>query len=282
MKLFGSKDIKVFIRSLLLSKQAELQNKIVLDIPAGSGYSSEILKSLNAKVEAYDLFPEFFKVADMECKNADLSKELPIPSSYADFILCQEGIEHLSDQFLLFREFNRVLKQEGTLLLTTPNGSMLRSRLSHFLTESEHFYKIMPPNELDSIWFSHNQNKSSIYFGHVFLIGIQKLRMLAKLAGFEIKKIHHLRINHTSLIILILTYPFILLTNIAGYLRALKLNKHIDSEAKKTTYLGLLKLGIDPRNLLDGHLIVEFEKKYELSEINTTLTNKYKDCNIIT
>jgi ubiquinone/menaquinone biosynthesis C-methylase UbiE len=280
--MIGSKDIKVFIRSLLVAKQAELQNKIVLDIPAGSGYSSEILKSLNAKVEAYDLFPEFFKVADMECKNADLSKELPIPSSYADFILCQEGIEHLSDQFLLFRELNRVLKQEGTLLLTTPNGSMLRSRLSNFLTESEHFYKIMPPNELDSIWFSHNQNKSSIYFGHVFLIGIQKLRMLAKLAGFEIKKIHHLRINHTSLIILILTYPFILLTNIAGYLRALKLNKHIDSEAKKTTYLGLLKLGIDPRNLLDGHLIVEFEKKYELSEINTTLTNKYKDCNIIT
>jgi SAM-dependent methyltransferase len=282
MKLFGSKDIKVFIRSLLLSKQAELQNKIVLDIPAGSGYSSEILKSLNAKVEAYDLFPEFFKVADMECKNADLSKELPIPSSYADFILCQEGIEHLSDQFLLFKEFNRVLKQEGTLLLTTPNGSMMRSRLSHFLTESEHFYKIMPPNEIDSIWFSHNKNKSSVYFGHVFLVGIQKLRVLAKLAGFEIKKIHHLRINHTSLIILFFTYPFILLTNIAGYFRALKLNKHIDSAAKKTTYLGLLKLGIDPRILLDGHLIVEFEKKHELSEINTTLTNKYKDCNVIT
>jgi len=42
---------------------------------------------------------------------------------------------------------------------------MMRSRLSHFLTESEHFYKIMPPNEIDSIWFSHNKNKIVHLFG---------------------------------------------------------------------------------------------------------------------
>lgn len=282
MKLFGSKDIKLFIKSLLITKRLELENKIVLDIPAGSGYSSEVLRDLNVNVESYDLFPDFFKVDGLQCKEIDLSKKLPIPKGYADFILCQEGIEHLSDQFLLFKEFNRVLKRNGTLLLTTPNGSMLRSRLSYFLTESEFFYKIAPPNEIDSVWFSNVQGESNIYFGHLFLIGIQKLRVLAKLAGFDIKKIHHLRINHTSLIILVLTYPFIFLINLLAYIRAMRSNKQIDYNIRKSVYFELFKLGIDPRILLDGHLIVEFIKKQEFSEVSKTFYNKYDNCDVIT
>ena len=282
MKLFGSKDIKIFIKSLLITKRKELENKIVLDIPAGSGYSSAVLKDIKAKVEAYDLFPDFFKVDGMECKFADLSKELPIKSNYADFILCQEGIEHLANQFFLLKEFNRILKKNGHLLITTPNASKLRSKLSYFLSESEYFYKIMPPNEIDSIWFSDEKETNSIYFGHIFMIGIQKLRVLSKLTGFDIKKIHHFRINHTSLLLLLFTYPFILIINLLAYLRAMNRNKSIESGLKRTTYRELLKLGIDPRILLDGHLIVEFEKKYEFDELNKRLINKYKNCDIIT
>jgi ubiquinone/menaquinone biosynthesis C-methylase UbiE len=282
MRLFGTKDIKIFLKSLLIAKRKDLENKIVLDLPAGSGYSSAILKDIKAKVEAYDLFPDFFKVEGMKCKTADLSKELPIKSDYADFILCQEGIEHLADQYLLFKEFNRILKKNGHLLITTPNESKLRSKLSYFLSESEYFYKIMPPNEIDSIWFSTKEENSNIYFGHIFMIGIQKLRVLAKLSGFDIKKIHHFRINHTSLLLLLFTYPFILIVNIFGYLRAMSKNKLIDPNVKKSTYSELLRLGIDPRILLDGHLIVEFEKKYEYSEMNKRLINKYQNCDIVT
>lgn len=281
MKLFGTKDIKVFVKSLLISKSDELKDKVVLDIPAGSGYSSEILHDLKANVEAYDLFPKFFKVDGMNCNYADLSRELPIKSSYADFILCQEGIEHLTDQLKLFVEFNRVLKKGGNLLLTTPNASKLRSKLSHFLSESEYFYKIMPANELDSIWIS-DKNNREIYFGHIFLIGIQKLRVLAKLTGFDIKKIHHFRINHTSLFLFVFAYPFILLVNLFGYLRAMKKNKHIDLNVKKSTYSELLRLGIDPRILLDGHLVVEFEKKYDYAEVSMNLFNRYKDFDVVT
>ena len=282
MKLFGSKDIKIFIKSLLITKRKELENKIVLDIPAGSGYSSAVLKDIKAKVEAYDLFPDFFKVDGMECKFADLSMELPIKSNYADFILCQEGIEHLANQFFLLKEFNRILKKNGHLLITTPNASKLRAKLSYFLSESEYFYKIMPPNEIDSIWFSDKKETNSIYFGHIFMIGIQKLRVLSKLTGFDIKKIHHFRVNHTSFLLLLFTYPFILIINLLAYLRAMNRNKSIESGLKRTTYRELLKLGIDPRILLDGHLIVEFEKKYEFDELNKRLINKYKNCDIIT
>jgi 2-polyprenyl-3-methyl-5-hydroxy-6-metoxy-1,4-benzoquinol methylase len=282
MKFFGTKDIKIFIKSLLIAKRNELENKVVLDIPAGSGYSSAILKSINAKVEAYDLFPDFFKVDGMICRVADLSKELPVKSYYADFILCQEGIEHLADQFSLFREFNRILKKNGHLLITTPNESKLRSKLSYFLSESEHFYKVMPPNEIDSIWFSNREENGSIYFGHIFMIGIQKLRVLAKLSGFKIKKIHHFRINYTSLFLLLFTYPFILIVSIFGYFRAMSKNNLLDSSIKKQVYSELLRLGINPGILIGGHLIVEFEKEYEYSELHKSLISKYKNCDIVT
>ena len=227
--------------------------------------AKQILKNIEANVKAYDLFPKFFKLDGLECQYADLSKTLPIQSNYSDFILCQEGIEHLSDQVLLLKECNRILKMKGILLLTTPNDSKLRSKLSYFLSESEYFYKRMPHNELDSIWFSDKNKCRDIYYGHIFPIGIQKLRTIAKISGFKIKKIHHSRVNHTSFILLLFFYPLILLVNLLGYFRAMKKNFH--KEIKNKVYNELLRLGLDPRILIDGHLIVEFEKENELDAI---------------
>ncbi len=281
MKFIGTKDIKVFVERALL-KRPELNGKIVIDIPAGSGHSTGILRKTGAKVEPYDLFPEFFHVEDMTCKKADLSRELPIQSSYADYVLCQEGIEHVSDQLYMLQELNRILKKGGTLFLTTPNHSKLRSKFSYLLSESEYFYKIMPPNEMDSIWFSDNKVSDNIYFGHIFLIGIQKLRVLAKLAGFRIRKIHHLRVNRTSFFLLLLFYPLIFFVNLFAYVRAVVSKKGTDRKEKTGVYGEILKLGIDPRILVDGHLFVEFEKEFELDKVQSVLSGKYKDFDIVT
>ena len=281
MKFFGTKDIKVFVERVLL-KRKELHGKIVIDIPAGSGHSTKILKKLGAKVEPYDLFPEFFDGENITCGKADLSCELPIKNAYADYVLCQEGIEHVSDQYFMFREFNRILKKGGTLFLTTPNHSKLRSKFSYLLSESEYSYKILPPNEMDSIWFSDNKVSHEIYFGHIFLIGIQKLRVLARLAGFRIKKIHHLRVNRTSFFLLLIFYPLIFFVNLFAYIRAKHNKKGIDRDEKASVYGEILKLGIDPRILIDGHLFVEFEKQHELDEVQTILHSKYKDFKVVT
>ena len=66
-----------------------LKEKKVVDIPAGTGYSSKILRDIGASVEAYDLFPELFKVDGVECIKADMQKNLPIESSYANIVLHQ-------------------------------------------------------------------------------------------------------------------------------------------------------------------------------------------------
>ena len=282
MKFFGSKDIKGFVEKVLTSQKDDLKDKVVIDIPAGSGHSTKILQNLGARVEPYDLFPAFFDVDGLECKEADLSKELPIKNNYADYILCQEGIEHMPNQLHMLRELNRILKRGGTLLLTTPSYSQLRSRISYFFSESEYFYKIMPPNEIDSIWFSNNNKNNDIYFGHIFFIGLQKIRVLARIAGFKIKKIHHLRINHTSFLLLLFFYPFIFLVNLFAYLRAMNKKEDIDKEEKRKVYGEIFKLSIDPRILVDGHLFIEFEKENDSDETNQILHSKYKNFNIVT
>jgi SAM-dependent methyltransferase len=206
--------IKYHMKRFLLTHQARFKNKIVVDVPAGNGVTSRLLKDIGAIPLAFDLFPEYFTEHDIECKRADIMEQLPIDKQSADVVICQEGIEHFTDQFKVMVEFNRVLKQNGSLIITTPNYSNLRAKMSYFLSESERFNSIMPPNEIDSIWMSKQHLTNQIYFGHVFLIGIQKLRVLAKLSGFKIKHIQFTKLKTTSLFILLFTYPFIFIYNL--------------------------------------------------------------------
>ena len=282
MNIFGPKSIKYYVERYLRQNESILKNKICIDIPAGSGFSSKILKDIGAKVESYDLFPELFKVDGLECKKANLQGMLPIKDKYCDFILCQEGIEHFNDQLLVFKEFNRILKQNGKLIITTPNYSNIKSKLSYLFSESEYYNKLMPPNEIDSIWLSVNNNISEIYYGHIFLIGIQKLRILGILCGFKIKKVYPVRINKTSLIWFPFIYPAIIIVNLIIYLKAMKKNKKVSRHKKISVYREILKMNLNPKILIDTKLFVEFEKKFELDEVPDNLHSRHEDFNVTT
>ena len=278
MKIGGTKDIKFYVKSYIHRNRIALAGKLIVDLPAGSGYSTEILHRAGAKVEAYDLFPEFFKYDGVACKKADLEVDLPIESSHADVVLFQEGIEHLSDQLHALQEINRVLKPGGKLLLTTPNYSSMRAKISYLLNESE-TYMLMPPNQIESIWFSKGENRDNrFYFGHMFLIGIQRLKLLATLAGLKLKKIHHTRVNVTSLFLLLIFYPLVLLSSYRAYRRAVRKNENVPLPVKKEVFWESFKLQVDPRILIDGHLFVEFEKYCELDDIveNANLYHKHQ------
>ena len=109
MNLIGPKSIKHFLPHFFNKNREQFNNKIVLDIPAGEGVSSKLLQDIGAQVIPFDLFPEFFKVDGLSCRYADLNKAIPVDDAYADFILCQEGIEHLPNQLSAFQEMNRAL-----------------------------------------------------------------------------------------------------------------------------------------------------------------------------
>lgn len=270
------KSIKYYVKRYILNNKAHLKGKKAVDFPAGNGITSRILKEVGAEVTPLDLFPEYFEEKNMTCIRANIKEGLPLEKKTADFLICQEGIEHFSDQYQALKEFNRILKTGGTLLITTPNYSNIRSRLSYFLTESERFGSIMPPNELDSIWMTKEELTDEIYFGHIFLIGIQKLRVLAKLSGFKIKEVHFTRKKSTSTILFPFFYPFIWLSNYRTFKKNMRKNSDYDEKTKREIYTEIFQLGTSRKILIGGDLMVEFVKEKEADKVAQSLKSQHK------
>lgn len=262
---------KNFFNNYILSHKDQFSGKTIVDFPAGSGETSRVLRHIGAHVLPFDLFPEYFKVAGLECKRANIMDGIPLPDASADILICQEGIEHFSDQLFALREFNRVLKNGGLLVITTPNHSNLRSKVSYLLSESERFGSLMPPNEIDSVWMADADISNEVYCGHIFLIGIQKLRVLSKLAGFKIVRINHESIKPTSALLFPFLYPLIFFINWFTYRKNLKKDNGIPFELKKDVYGEIFKLAIDPRLLVDGSLFVEFSKEMDSEFVSRSL-----------
>jgi len=266
--------VKYHVKKILSGWQKDLAGKRVIDFPAGTGVTSGILRDLGAIPVAFDLFPEYFQAEGLTCTRTDIRSGIPVDNGFADAIVCQEGIEHFSDQYQAFREFNRVLKPEGILLMTTPNYSSLRSRVSYLLSESERYNRHMPPNEIDSIWMASPEISDEIYFGHIFLIGIQKLRVLARVAGFRINKIYMADYKFSSFIYFPIFYPFIVVSNLIAYHKNLRKHKGPRRDQVREAYREILRIALDPRILTGGILMVEFQKEASVSEMHRKLRSR--------
>jgi len=261
------KSIKYYVNKYLQSIRTELTNKIVVDTPAGTGATTKILMNLGAQVKPFDLFPEYFKLEDIECKRADITDSIPLDAEYADMLICQEGIEHFSDQLKAFKEFNRILKNKGRLIITTPSYSNLAAKFSYLLFESE-TNNSMPPNEIDDIWMSDKAITNEIYHGHIFLIGLQKLRIIAKLAGFRVHEIKYVRLSKGSLFLLPFFYPFILINSFRVYYKNLNRNNGVDIANKEKVYKDQLLINISLKNLVNKHIFVIFEKEKGFKDVD--------------
>ncbi|WP_243544649.1 class I SAM-dependent methyltransferase [Pseudodesulfovibrio tunisiensis] len=103
----------------------------------------------------------------------DLNKDIPLPDASFNAIICREVIEHVESVPHTLREFNRLLRPGGTLVLTFPNRLHIRSRFYHVLTG---FYRGMQsPINLD-VPFGE---------GHVNLIGYPEMDYFLRKFGFE-------------------------------------------------------------------------------------------------
>jgi SAM-dependent methyltransferase len=277
--ILNPKSIKHHVKQYLEGIKATLAGSTVIDFPAGSGSTSELLLAHGARVEAYDLFPEYFKVEEIACQRADIMEGIPAEPGHADWVICQEGIEHFSDQLKALKEFNRILKPKGKLLVTVPSYTDLYSKLSYLLFESEMLTN-MPQNELTDIWMMDSKVSSEIYHGHIFMIGLQKLRTLARLAGFDVSEIRFVRLSRSSLFLFPIFYPFIVLGSCRAYVRNMKRHKELSMEAKRKVFRQQLMINLNPKHLLNKHTFVVFEKYCELPEVHAELERLAKNCYI--
>ena len=101
--------------------QSSLPEGRVLDIPTGSGNISKLLGDAGYEVTPADLFPECFQQEGYQAIKADMNERLPFEDNSFDILVCQEGVEHLENVASFFRECGRVLRDGGTIWITTPN-----------------------------------------------------------------------------------------------------------------------------------------------------------------
>lgn len=258
-----------YIRSL-----KDLTGKVVLDIPCGDGRASHEFIKRGAEVKAVDMFPHFMKLEEIEAEYADLTEILPIESSSVDYIICQEGIEHVPNQLKLLEEFNRVLKIGGTLLITTPNYSQVSARLSRFFLESDYWQR-MPPTEIDSIWFA-DDDSNKLYYGHLFLIGAQRLQSLLTIAGFKTEKRIKTEIGNTSLVLGIILWPLFAFTTLVSWLFYKRKNNHIEKVTRNKILRNRARLNLSPKTLFCKHIFWELRKEHELSEAVARLKTMHR------
>jgi SAM-dependent methyltransferase len=130
----------------------------VLDVPTGTGILADRLRRIGFEVSCCDINPFYFSIPDLSLEIGDLNHSLPYPSGSFDFIACIEGPEHLENPFNAIREFHRLLKTGGKLILALPNYLNIERRLKFLITGL--FSKVPSPKKLgkdryDNLWMLH-------------------------------------------------------------------------------------------------------------------------------
>ena len=138
----------------------ELANaKTVLDIACGEGYGSAMLAPVAKRVIGVDISEDAIAHA-RSCygafKNlsfiAGSATSIPMDDASVDLVVSFETIEHLAEQDEMLAEIRRVLKRDGTLLLSSPNRTIY-SELSGY--QNEYHVKELDFAELEALLLRH-------------------------------------------------------------------------------------------------------------------------------
>lgn len=161
----------------------------LLDIPAGEGALAVRLSQLGFDVSCSDLYTEIFKLNDTEIKRADLDSHLPYEDKSFDYIVCVEGLEHIENPANALREFSRLLRTGGCLVVSVPNIMNIEERLKWLLNGYTSHFKPLSNQALREI--------SEKYAGmeeialHVNPIGYSEVRYLLEKNDFDLVGTHY-------------------------------------------------------------------------------------------
>lgn len=106
----------------------------VLDVGCFNGFVLDKImdRKLNLSLYGVDASLECVKFCKSKGHNvlqADLEKTLPYDDGHFDVIIGLEVIEHLADTDFFIKELKRILKDNGKIILTTPNALSLPRRV---------------------------------------------------------------------------------------------------------------------------------------------------------
>lgn len=156
----------------------------LLDVPAGEGALASRLKALGFEVRCCDLYPEIFRLPDVDIRRGDLSKSLPYVDAEFDYITCVEGIEHIENPQAAVREFARLLRAGGHLIVSTPNILNIEERLKWLVYGYTSHFKPLSEEHLENLRRDYGEMEELAL--HVNPVSYSELRYTLEKYGFEV------------------------------------------------------------------------------------------------
>jgi SAM-dependent methyltransferase len=229
----------------------------LLEIPAGEGALAWQLHKLGYTVTGGDIDPGFFKVIPLPCIYLDMNRQFPIEDEQFDFVSCIEGIEHLEDQFQFVRECYRILRPNGSLILSTPNVLNLGSRLKFLFSG---FFSLVPRpiNEFSLVPVFDHINPSTYY----------QLRYMLHTQGFEITEVATDLVRRSAAVLYWLR-PLIQLYSIRT------MRKERDLQQREANRA--IRRSLNSRELLLGRTLIVVARKKKRQAIPTIQASEVKE-----
>tara|TARA_B100002019_G_C21269097_1_gene601101 strand:+ start:1327 stop:2073 length:747 start_codon:yes stop_codon:yes gene_type:complete len=157
----------------------------LLDAGAGNGNKEKFCKHLNYISQDVAEYTGVENKEGLHTGEVDYSKldiisdiiDIPLEDNSLDVILCVEVIEHVENPLLVFKEFSRLLKKNGKLILTAPFNSLTHYAPYHYSTGFSKYYyeKHLPVYGFQIIELESNGN----YFEY-FAQEMRRLKQVSK------------------------------------------------------------------------------------------------------
>ncbi|MFN2516536.1 MAG: class I SAM-dependent methyltransferase [Pyrinomonadaceae bacterium] len=159
----------------------------LLDVPAGEGALAALLLHAGFDVHCCDLYPEIFRLRGVDIRRGDMGSKLPYEDSSFDYITCIEGLEHIENPQQAIREFSRVLKTTGHLIVSIPNILNIEERFKWlFHGYTSHF----KPLSLEHVKSARSEFGEKVEIAlHANAIPYSELRYSLEKCGFEVAKL---------------------------------------------------------------------------------------------
>jgi ubiquinone/menaquinone biosynthesis C-methylase UbiE len=127
----------------------------LLDAGAGEQQYRQYCQHLNYVSQDFNEYSgtgnmEGFQTGTWDISNIDIVSDIiniPEPDASFDAILCTEVLEHIPDPIAAIKEFHRLLKPGGELILTAPFASLTHFAPYHYYTGfNRYFYEYFLPS----------------------------------------------------------------------------------------------------------------------------------------
>ncbi len=163
-----------------------LEGKDILDVGCASGNISKYIAEMGYKVYGIDTLQtsieianEFFNHPNVTYEVRDMIRQ-PFSENSFDCILFFETIEHVENPAQFLREFYRILRPKGCLILSTPNATSLKN-IFYALS-----YRKRQKREIVAKEIKTEQKQTGTQLEHIYNWDFPVLVRLLDMCGFDL------------------------------------------------------------------------------------------------